>query len=193
MRIASLQIAGLIALTVTNGCASDIGDAEDTLEANEQALASHVPVIPQELTVPEGNRLRFVLFAEGVQIYDCKVVAEAAPAWVFRAPEAELFGLFGWPAGKHYAGPTWEGLDGSKVVGKRVAGASVDASAIPWLLLEASAHEGSGRLSKVTYLQRLFTRGGNAPATGCDADHVAAVAEVDYTALYAFYGAKTQQ
>lgn len=116
-----------------------------------------------------------------------------APAWVFRSPEAELIGLFGWPAGKHYAGPTWEALDGSTVVGKRLAGATVDAGAIPWLLLQASAHAGNGRMSKVTYVQRLFTHGGNAPAEGCDADHVAAVAKVDYTALYAFYGARPQQ
>src|SRR5262249_60730287 len=49
------------------------------------------------------------------------------------------------PVGKHYAGPTWEGLDGGKVVGevKTSMPAPVD-KAVPWLLLDAKSHEGSG-------------------------------------------------
>ena len=109
---------------------------------------------------------------------------------MFRAPEADLFGKRGRIAGSHYAGPTWEGLDGSTVVAGRVAGVTVDATAIPWLLLQATSNTGDGRMSDVTFIQRLETVGGLAPATGCDAAHIGAVADVPYTALYAFYEAR---
>jgi hypothetical protein len=38
-------------------------------------------------------------------------------------------------------------------------------------------------------IHRLDTVGGIAPTTGCDADHVGAVARVDYTTTYVFYRA----
>jgi hypothetical protein len=184
MHIVRRSIAAWVcALALSQGCAADT-DHEGSLEANEQALREHVPHIPPELAVPEGNHLAFVWFAEGVQIYDCKPGADAAPAWVFRAPEAELYNVLGWHAGKHYAGPTWEALDGSTVVGARVNGVTVDADSIPWLLLEAKTHAGSGKMSNVTYVQRLFTHGGNAPGGACT---LGASVEVDYSALYAFY------
>jgi Protein of unknown function (DUF3455) len=83
-------------------------------------------------------------------------------------------------------GPTWKALDGSTVVRKRLAGATLDASAIPRLLREASAQAGNGRMTKVTCVQRLFAHGGNAPVEGRDA----AVSEVYYSAPCAFYGSK---
>jgi hypothetical protein len=185
MHIARGNIAACVCVAaLVQGCATDVEQQEDTLEANEQALLDHVPRIPPELAVPKGNRFAFVTFADGVQIYDCKSVADAAPAWTFRAPEADLYGVFGWPAGSHYAGPTWEANDGSTVAATRVAGVSVDADSIPWLLLQASAHSGTGRMEKVTYVQRLFTHGGNAPSGACN---LGASVEVDYSALYAFY------
>jgi hypothetical protein len=57
------------------------------------------------------------------------------------------------------------------------------------ILLQAVSHTGDGRMSKVTYVQRLDTAGGLAPAAGCDADHVGKEADVDYTATYYFYRA----
>ena len=35
----------------------------------------------------------------------------------------------------HFAGPTWQDLDGSSVVGQLVKPVTVDAKSIPWLLL----------------------------------------------------------
>ena len=58
------------------------------------------------------------LWADGVQIYECRKAADASfPAWVFVAPDAKLVDAGGMPMGHHYAGPTWEAPDGSKVVG----------------------------------------------------------------------------
>jgi hypothetical protein len=64
-------------------------------------------------------------------------------------------------------------------------------SAIPELLLEAASHAGAGKMAEVTYIQRLNTAGGLAPATGCDASHINATAKVPYTAQYAFYKASS--
>lgn len=44
-------------------------------------------------------------------------------------------------------------------------------------------------MSEVTYIQRLDTQGGLAPATGCDAAHEGATARIGYTATYYFYRA----
>jgi hypothetical protein len=62
-----------------------------------------------------------------------------------------------------------------------------DPSAIPWLLLEAQEHTGSGAFSTVTYIQRLDTVGGVAPVEGCDEAHEGDEARVPYEATYAFY------
>jgi hypothetical protein len=45
-------------------------------------------------------------------------------------------------------------------------------------------------MTDVTFIHRLETAGGKAPATGCDASHVGETARVDYTATYYFYEAR---
>lgn len=88
----------------------------------------------------------------------------------------------------HFAGPTWEASDGSRVVGERKAKADApQASAIPWLLLAAKSHGGDGALAKVSLLQRVETTGGKAPASGCDAAHANVEQRMAYTASYYFY------
>jgi hypothetical protein len=126
--------------------------------------------------------------AIGVQIYTCQA-ASASFGWVFQAPQATLYNRGGEIAGMHFAGPTWEANDGSTVVGAKVAAYAADPNSIPWLLLRAVSHSGNGRMTRVTYVQRLDTVGGNAPANGCDATHVGDVARVGYTATYFFYEA----
>src|SRR5262249_28460622 len=67
--------------------------------------------------VPAGLKAYLEVPATGVQIYTCGKNDAGAYAWIFKAPEAQLFDTQKKPIGKHYAGPTWEGLDGGKVVG----------------------------------------------------------------------------
>jgi Protein of unknown function (DUF3455) len=62
-----------------------------------------------------------------------------------------------------------------------------DPSAIPWLLLQAATNIGPGSFGDVTWIQRLDTVGGAAPATGCDVDHVGAQVLIPYRASYFFY------
>jgi hypothetical protein len=76
--------------------------------------------IPPSLAVQQGATLLGKYAANGVQIYVCRVKG-AANEWAFKAPEAKLVDAEGRPFAKHYAGPTWEAPDGSKVVGKVLA------------------------------------------------------------------------
>ena len=139
--------------------------------------------VPAALAPAADQDLAFAMDATGVQKYTCS----AAGAWVFVAPEADVY------RGNqafihHYAGPTWEWLDGSLVVGARVAGATVDASAIPWLLLRVTSHGAiDGKMSEISSIQRVNTTGGLAPAGACAAGDTA---DVPYTAAYLFYRTK---
>ena len=146
--------------------------------------------IPNALAVPGGNVLLFKTFATGVQIYTCAAQPDDSEtfAWTFKAPEADLHNELGQIVGSHYAGPTWEGNDGSRVVGEVVARADApEPGAIPWLLLKARTNAGRGVFSTITYIQRLETVGGVAPADGCNHSTINTTREIPYTAVYAFY------
>src|SRR6266849_427059 len=127
------------------------------------------PKVLKILRVPAGQTVLLKALGKGVQIYGCK--AEPGDPgkfeWSFKAPEADLTNEHGDKIAKHYAGPTWEANDGSKVVGEKKADAPRP-GAVPWLLLKAKTNEGTGTVAKVTYIQRVDTEGGVAPAAGCD-------------------------
>jgi hypothetical protein len=146
--------------------------------------------VPADLKVPADQKLSLEARAKGVQIYECKA-SKTDPKvfeWAFKAPEAELFDSAGARIGKHFAGPTWESTDGSKVVGAvKAKDDGPDPGAIPWLLLGATSSSGTGVLGRTLSVQRLETKGGKAPATGCDAAHGGSEARVPYTAVYDFY------
>jgi hypothetical protein len=146
---------------------------------------------PPELDPPASAVLLFELGARGVQIYACEAPANdpAAFVWTFKGPEAELLNTRGEVVGTHFGGPTWQANDGSAVVAAVAARADAPTpkKAIPWLLLEARSHSGSGAFATVTHIQRLDTVGGVAPKKGCDEEHAGDVARVPYKATYAFY------
>jgi hypothetical protein len=170
------------------GCGGKVG-SESTSTTAEALSRSCPPPVPSNIAVPAGNKLKMSFDGVGVQIYTCKATSATTYGWVFTAPDATLYGRHGRVEGTHYAGPTWQANDGSTVVGSKIAAYTPDPTAIPWLLLGAVSHTGDGRMDDVTYVQRLETTGGIAPATGCDAGHVGDVARVDYTATYFFYEA----
>ncbi len=144
------------------------------------------------LQPPPGETRAFALHARGVQIYACTLAAGAAtPAWTFVAPEAELFesAAATTAVGSHGAGPFWQALDGSRVLGQVQARADAPrAGAIPWLLLNTRSSGGPGRLAKITSIQRINTTAGLAPATGCaSAAELGQRARVPYTSDYVFF------
>src|SRR6266849_4376804 len=146
--------------------------------------------LPQQLQPPAIEKLLLQVHAKGDQVYTCKSDA-AQFTWTLKAPDAQLFDKDGKPFGKHFAGPSWEANDGSRVTGKAVANApSPDADSIPWLLVNIVSHEGSGVLSRATTIQRINTKGGKAPASGCDASHTGQEVRVPYSADYLFYAPK---
>ena len=191
-RIVQPGSLGLATIALIAGCAAqtDVADGDQALAEQSDALR-HVPT-PSDptLNVEEGNKLAFRYDAAGVQVYVCQADTAGKIAWALQAPDAKLYSCGGRLAGTHYAGPTWEAKDGSKVTATRVNGYQPDPTAIPELLLKAATHEGTGQMSKVSFIQRLETSGGIAPGAGCDADHLGATSRVDYTATYYFYEPK---
>ncbi len=165
-----------------------IGFADDSEQSDDDLQQPEF--IPPSLRVPPGNRVLLRGLAVGVQIYDCRRTPEGS-AWVFRAPQAALFGGNVQLRATHFAGPTWQAPDGSRVVGALVASSNApNPQSIPWLLLRAASHEGTGTFSGVTFIQRVLTGGGVAPpAQSCNAEHVGEEARVDYIAVYFLYTA----
>jgi|SRR5450631_1245973 len=151
------------------------------------------PSVPEPLRVPTPQALIQQLHATGVQIYQCQPT-KSDPSqfeWAFKQPEATLLTKGGRNFGKHYAGPTWEANDGSKVIGEVVARSdSPKPNSIPWLLLRAKAIAGNGLFTGVQFIQRLNTVGGNSPMVGCRQDQAGQQLRASYTADYLFYGTK---
>jgi hypothetical protein len=154
------------------------------------SLLANAQQVPKDLQPPANEQLLLQVHAKGDQIYTCKGDG-AQFTWVLKAPEAQLTDKSGKPFGKHFAGPSWEANDGSRVTGKAVANApSPDADSIPWLLVTVATHSGEGVLARVTSIQRVNTKGGKAPASGCDAAHAGQEERVPYSADYVFFAPK---
>lgn len=157
------------------------------------AWAGTNPSVPETLRTPETEVLSLETEATGVQVYECNAGKDEPTRfeWIFKAPEADLFDKAGNKIGKHYAGPTWESNDGSKVVGEvKAKDNGPDPNAIPWLLLSAKSTSGTGVLGRVKSIQRLHTVGGRAPAGACGQAEAGQIARVPYKATYDFYAAK---
>lgn len=159
-----------------------------TRGADESSVESDLRVPPltvcTELNVAEGSRLALLGYGKGVQIYRW-----SGTKWEFVAPSAKLYAdaTFTGLVVNHSAGPTWESLSGSKVVGAVNRSCSADAGSIPWLRLDVVVNEGPGIFKGVTQIQRLNTVGGNAPST--PGSFVGEVVSIPYTADYLFYRA----
>jgi len=142
---------------------------------------------PAELRPPANEQVLLQVHAEGDQIYSCKSDGSQF-SWTLKAPEAQLYSKDGKSFGKHFAGPSWKANDGSQVNGKAVASVpSPDGNSIPWLLVTVVSHSGDGVLAHVTSIQRINTKGGKAPANGCDATHGGQDVRVPYSADYVFF------
>ncbi|MGA8654331.1 MAG: DUF3455 domain-containing protein [Xanthobacteraceae bacterium] len=123
------------------------------------------------------------LHAEGAQIYECKSGDDGKLAWAFREPIATLV-FEGRTVGRHYAGPTWEHVDGSAVRAK-AAGSAPGASAndVPWLKLEVVERHGAGALAGADIVQRINTSGGVLRGA---CEHAGSLRGVAYSADYVF-------
>lgn len=135
------------------------------------------------LAAPAGSELVLEAFGVGVQIYHWN-----GTSWGAATPAAKLYADAGLHAvvADHFAGPTWQSNSGGKVVGTVAIRCTPDAASIAWLAL-TGVSDGPGIFSKVTFIQRLNTVGGNAPST--PGDVIGQEARIPYTAKYLFYKA----
>jgi Protein of unknown function (DUF3455) len=153
-------------------------------------LLLSAPLVPAHAEVPlpdaiaaPGEAVVLAVHAEGAQVYDCKAGADGKLAWAFREPIATLM-ADGKTVGRHYAGPNWEHVDGSAVVGKVIGNAPGAApNDIPWLKLEVVSRRGSGILTPVTTVQRINTQGGKLDGA---CDKAGATRSAPYSADYVF-------
>jgi hypothetical protein len=166
------------------------------------------PAVPAEVAVPTGHRPALVAHATGTQNYLC-LPSGATVAWTLFGPQATLFDDSARQVMTHFlspnpdeadaARPTWLHSRDSSAVWGRATGSSTDPEyvepgAIPWLRLEVVGAErgpdGGDRLTRTTFIQRVNTSGGSAPASGCagPAD-IGARALVPYTTDYVFFRA----
>ncbi|MBR0966002.1 DUF3455 domain-containing protein [Bradyrhizobium diazoefficiens] len=139
--------------------------------------------LPDAITAP-GETIVLSVRAEGAQVYECKTAADGKLAWAFREPIATLLSE-GKTIGRHYAGPNWEHIDSSAVVGKVVGNAPGGTAAdIPWLKLEVASRRGSGVLTPVTTVQRINTHGGKLEGS---CDKAGEFRSAPYSADYVFF------
>jgi hypothetical protein len=138
--------------------------------------------LPDAIAAP-GETVVLTAHAEGAQVYECKAGADGKLGWAFREPIATLL-VDGKTIGRHYAGPNWEHIDGSAVVGKAAGNApGATADDIAWLKLQVVSSRGSGVLTGVTTVQRINTKGGKLDGA---CDKAGAFKSAPYSAEYVF-------
>jgi hypothetical protein len=145
--------------------------------------------LPEPVRVPAGHVETMQTVGVGEITYECREKKDAAGAfeWAFVVPVAVLNDMQNKPVGKYYGGPTWEANDGSKVTGKQVAIAPASPGNIPLQLVKAEPAMGKGAMTGVSYIQRLETKGGVAPAAACSMANKGAKQQVKYQAKYVFF------
>ena len=172
--------AGVLALCGLLAAAASARPAPQTAPGDQLDPRTYAP----------DSRLFLVVHAIGVQNYTC----QANGTWLFTDPEATLYKTTGVPKpiGTHFLNfasgrPVWQLKDGSSVEAARTVTVSGGTGNIPWLLLQAvgtTAGPDGDRLTGTTWVQRLNTSGGVAPAGTCTpGDRVA----VPYSADYLFW------
>jgi len=160
------------------------GSASSEAASTSAESVARSSSVPEAIAVPAGNVAIADFAAQGVQVYQC-----TAGAWVFLEPAANLLGRtltrpITVQTAVHFRGPSWQSsTDGSLVTATAVANSPVPGS-IAQLLLKAATNRGDGIFGKVSYIQRLNTAGGTAPAGACTDGTTTGIR---YTATYRFF------
>jgi Protein of unknown function (DUF3455) len=162
--------------------------------------------VPTDIEVEAGNKAFLEGHAVGTQNYMC-LVSGSAFAWTPVGPQATLFDDDGRQIITHFLSPnpdeggiaraTWQHSRDTSAVWAVQDGISTDAAfvapgSIPWLRLrhvgDTEGPTGGDRLAKTTFIQRINTRGGVAPSTGCSTSmDLGKRAFVPYEADYVFF------
>lgn len=168
----------------------------DTNSPGFHIAESEKLVIPDAIKLPEnmpnGNSRVVTFFADGFQKYKAQEILNSNPVayqWVFVAPLADLYDATNKKVGNHSAGPTWQLSIVDSMFGQAFnparAAQAPDQNSIDWLLLMPKTDKPpTGVFANVSYVQRIATSGGKAPAT--PPTNVSETANVPYTAIYRF-------
>jgi hypothetical protein len=191
------------------------------LALGQQAFADDdvvVPRVPPAIQLPSGHTPFLEGHAVGTQNYVClPSTAPSGVSWTLFGPQATLFFTFKMfntevrqQIMTHFLSansmengmgrPTWQSSFDTSAVWGRSFASTLDSNfvapgAIPWLLLQVvgtgEGPAGGDFLTQTTFIHRVNTTGGMAPATGCSqASNIGATSLVPYTADYIFYKAK---
>ncbi len=174
-----------LALFAVIGLSACAGMAPPTPVFSQAAL-------PDAVKVPAGHRVAMETVGVGEITYECRAKANMAGAfeWVFVGPKADLNSRAGVKQGSYFGPPaTWASNDGSRITGTQVAVAPAAQGSIPLQLVKANPASGPGAMMDVTYVQRVATQGGVAPALACDAASAGRKEIVKYQADYIFWKA----
>jgi hypothetical protein len=147
--------------------------------------------IPDRIKAPVGHSLLLRAYARGVQVYACPDSPAPAPFAVLlknERPGEDLLAI-------HFLESNdlvWQALDGSKCLGDRTNARdllSPDPESISWSLIPARGAGSPGLLSRVTFVQRLFTQGGQIRPDSWKMKLDGNPLLIEFTAQYFFYTA----
>lgn len=147
-------------------------------------------MLPDAVKVPAGHMVAMETVGKGEITYECRVKAGMVGTyeWVFVGPDAKLWDRSGAQVGRYWGPPaTWENNDGSKLTATQVAVAPAGDGNIPMQLVKANPAMGMGAMQGVSYIQRVATKGGVAPAMACSAQNMGQKQTVQYQADYIFW------
>lgn len=170
------------------------------------------PPVPGTLQVEAGHKAFLIAHASGTQNYIC-LPSATGHSWTLFGPQATLFEdgadqvithfLSANPAENGTPRATWQDSRDTSAVWAAMIASSTDPAyvapgAIPWFLLRRVGAQygpaGGDRLTATTFIQRVNTAGGIAPAAGCAvAGDVGRKALVPYAADYVFYREKKDE
>jgi hypothetical protein len=170
------------------------------------------PEVPASIQVPAGNQPYFIGQAIGTQNYSClpSMTSTTGHAWTLFTPQALVLNRGERQIATHFFSPNpaeggtiraaWQHSDDSSVVWGKGFPPSFDPAyvapgAIAWLLIEVKGAQeglhGGDFFTQTTFIHRVNTSGGLAPATGCATPQdIGKSVYVPYLADYVFYRAE---
>jgi hypothetical protein len=209
MKHCNTQEQHTIRRTPLIGCLTALGMAV-TFALPQPAHAQGItpPPVPAAIQVPAPNEVFLLGRGVGTQNYECQPADSLGRvAWTLFTPQATLFSDQREQLTTHFNSPnpfesgivraTWQDSQDTSTVWARAIASIADpnaSGAIAWVLLRVVGTEvgptGGTTLSRTTFIQRLNTLGGSAPATGCAVPtDIGRKAFVPYTADYFLYKA----
>ena len=217
---ASAQTSASVSANKNQGAAGPLFTAGATLQNNGNGSQGNdggsikPPDVPFDIRVEDGNEVFLIGHANGTQNYVCLPCDPTKPnctaagvGFSLFTPQATLFDEKGGQIITHFFSPnpfengtiraTWQSSkDTSTVWAKATGSVTPDPNSIAWLRLDVKntgsqpGPTGGDKLTKTTFIQRINTVGGVAPADECRSPaDIGHEAFVHYRSDYVFFRA----